>query len=105
MTYLNALGSFVGESDPHAIECIDKKKKRSTITGRRIVVAVGGRPSPLECPGAELAISSDDIFSRMEPPGKTLCVGAGYARAWQRRAPCASTVPVCCGIKSHEIGS
>ena len=41
-------------------------------------MAVGGRPSPLECPGGELAISSDDIFSRMEPPGKTLCVGAGY---------------------------
>ena len=32
------------------------------ITSARFVVAVGGRPTPLTCPGAEYAISSDDLF-------------------------------------------
>jgi thioredoxin reductase (NADPH) len=41
-------------------------------------VAVGGRPSPLQCEGAELAITSDDLFMKSEAPGKTCVVGAGY---------------------------
>jgi len=32
----------------------------------------------LDCPGAEHAISSDDLFSLEESPGKTCVVGAGY---------------------------
>ena len=36
---------------------------QSTISAARFIVAVGGRPTPLECPGGELAISSDDLFS------------------------------------------
>ena len=58
--YKNALGSF---KDPHTIECLDKKGKRSEIRARRVVVAVGGRPRPLDIPGGDLAISSDDIFA------------------------------------------
>jgi thioredoxin reductase (NADPH) len=42
------------------------------------VVAVGGRPTPLTIPGGELAITSDDLFSLKEAPGKTCVVGAGY---------------------------
>ena len=75
VTYINAYGSFV---DPHTLECVDKRGKRSTLTSRRFVVAVGGRPRPLDIPGGELAISSDDIFAKPSPPGKTLCVGASY---------------------------
>lgn len=41
-------------------------------------MAVGGRPKPLSCAGNELAISSDDIFWKESPPGKTLLVGASY---------------------------
>ena len=48
------------------------------ITGRRIVVAVGGRPSRLSIPGGEHAIDSDDLFSMERAPGKTLMVGAAY---------------------------
>jgi thioredoxin reductase (NADPH) len=73
--YKNALGAFV---DPHTLELTDKKGKKSTITARRFVVAVGGRPKPLDIPGGELAISSDDIFSLAKAPGKTLVVGASY---------------------------
>jgi len=43
------------------------------------VIAVGGRPSYPNIPGAkELGISSDDIFSLKKVPGKTLVVGASY---------------------------
>ena len=74
--YLNALGRLTG---PNAIACTNKKGEVDEITARRIVVAVGGRPRPLTCPGAELCIDSDDIFSLRESPGpKVLVVGASY---------------------------
>lgn len=56
----------------------DKNGNISTATARRIVVAVGGRPTPINCEGGELAISSDDIFSMKTVPGKTLIIGASY---------------------------
>jgi len=75
VTYLNKLGKFV---DAHTLQLTDKKGKESTVTASRFIIAVGGRPSPLDCEGGELAISSDDVFSLENPPGKTLCVGASY---------------------------
>jgi len=75
VTYLNKLGRFV---DEHTLEVTDKKGKTSTLTAARFLVAVGGRPTPLDCPGGELAITSDDIFSLENSPGKTLCIGASY---------------------------
>lgn len=73
--YLNTLGKFVS---PHELECTDAKGVVTRITAARFVVAVGGRPTLLECPGGELAISSDDLFSLPNAPGKTCVVGAGY---------------------------
>ncbi len=75
VTYLNKHGRFV---DAHTLEVVDKKGTTSTLTAARFVVAVGGRPQPLNCPGGELAITSDDLFSLPEAPGKTCVVGAGY---------------------------
>jgi len=75
VTYKNALGKFV---DAHTMTLTDKKGKESTVTFGRCIVATGGRPTPLACPGGELAVSSDDIFSMKSSPGKTLCVGASY---------------------------
>ena len=75
VTYLNKLATF---TDKHSIEAVDKKGRSSTITSSRFIISVGGRPAPLECEGAELAISSDDIFFLERNPGKTLCVGASY---------------------------
>jgi thioredoxin reductase (NADPH) len=73
--YINAYGTF---KDAHTLDCTDKKGKVRTITGKHILIAVGGRPKPLEIPGGEHAISSDDVFFLEKPPGKTLVVGASY---------------------------
>jgi thioredoxin reductase (NADPH) len=75
VTYLNKLGKFTG---PTTMELTDSKGKTQTITGARFVIATGGRPTPLDIPGGEHAITSDDIFMKETAPGKTCVVGAGY---------------------------
>lgn len=68
--------TFVG---PHTLETTDAKGVKGTVTARNIVIACGGRPKYPEIPGAkEFGITSDDIFWRTTPPGKTLVVGASY---------------------------
>eukprot|EP00300_Choanocystis_sp_HF-7_P001002 c10824_g1_i1.p1 GENE.c10824_g1_i1~~c10824_g1_i1.p1 ORF type:complete len:478 (+),score=111.26 c10824_g1_i1:103-1434(+) len=74
--YRNELGRLI---DAHTIECTNRKKQVSRITADKIVIAVGGRPTYPDIPGAvEHCLTSDDIFSHDEPPGKTLVVGAAY---------------------------
>lgn len=75
VTYLNKLGKFI---DANTLSCVDSKGVAQNITAARFVIAVGGRPTPLDCPGAEFAISSDDLFMKETAPGKTCVVGAGY---------------------------
>lgn len=73
--YINGLGSF---KDSHTIHTTTKQGER-LLTGKYVVIAVGGRPRYPEIPGAvEFGITSDDIFSMDRPPGKTMIVGAGY---------------------------
>lgn len=65
--------------DPHTLETTDAKGAKATVTARNIVIACGGRPKYPDIPGAkEFGITSDDIFWRTTPPGKTLVVGASY---------------------------
>jgi pyruvate/2-oxoglutarate dehydrogenase complex dihydrolipoamide dehydrogenase (E3) component len=65
--------------DEHTLETEDVKGVKGTVTARNIVIACGGRPRYPDIPGAkELGITSDDIFWRTSPPGKTLVVGASY---------------------------
>eukprot|EP00761_Pharyngomonas_kirbyi_P011761 gb/GECH01011787.1/.p1 GENE.gb/GECH01011787.1/~~gb/GECH01011787.1/.p1 ORF type:complete len:496 (+),score=121.82 gb/GECH01011787.1/:1-1488(+) len=74
--YMNAFGEL---KDANTVETTDKKGKKQTITSRRFVVSVGGRPKLPDIPGAkEYGITSDDIFWMQNPPGKTLVVGASY---------------------------
>jgi pyruvate/2-oxoglutarate dehydrogenase complex dihydrolipoamide dehydrogenase (E3) component len=55
------------------------KGKIETVTADKIIIAVGGRPSYPGIPGdKEFGISSDDLFSMKNAPGKTLVVGASY---------------------------
>lgn len=74
--YINGLGSF---KDAHTVVATLKNKSEKVLTADKIVIAVGGRPNYPDIPGAvEHGITSDDIFSLAEAPGKTLVVGAGY---------------------------
>jgi len=74
--YLNEYATFI---DPHTIQTVDKKGKEKKISARNIIIATGGRPRYPDIPGAkEFGITSDDIFSLPNSPGKTLLVGASY---------------------------
>lgn len=77
---------------------------QSTIRGKYIVVAVGGRPTPLTCPGGELAVSSDDIFSLDHAPGKTLVVRGA---ACVRKAPLQRTsrLAACARGSRRQVGA
>ncbi|MCC5825609.1 glutathione-disulfide reductase [Alkalimonas sp.] len=48
------------------------------ISADHITIAVGGRPSRPDIPGAELGIDSDGFFALTEQPKKAVVVGAGY---------------------------
>eukprot|EP01084_Bolivina_argentea_P155910 271681_1 len=70
--------AFAKFIDNHTVQ-FEKRKKTEEITGKYIVLAMGGRPYiPKSVIGKEFAITSDDIFWQSKAPGKTLCVGASY---------------------------
>lgn len=74
--YFNKYASFV---DANTLKLRDAQGREETVTAENIVIAVGGRPSYPDIPGArEFGITSDDIFSQQKPPGRTLVVGASY---------------------------
>ena len=75
--YHNARGALGGG---HEIALTDGKGRTTRVTARHIVLATGGRPRvPAAFEGAaDLAITSDDLFSLADAPGKTLVVGGGY---------------------------
>ena len=75
ITYHNAYAKFI---DAHTLELTDAAGAAQTVTARRIVLATGGRPTLLDIPGADLCVTSDDLFTLPTPPGKTLFVGASY---------------------------
>lgn len=62
----------------------------TTIEGENIVIATGSKPRPLDLPGADLMITSDEVLSEREQPGEVIFIGGGviamefshvYARA------------------------
>jgi pyruvate/2-oxoglutarate dehydrogenase complex dihydrolipoamide dehydrogenase (E3) component len=73
--FIEGYASFI---DQHTLRWEGKNNKSGTVTFDRALVAVGGRPTYLDIPGRELAITSDDLFWRKKAPGKTLVIGAGY---------------------------
>ena len=48
------------------------------LTADRIFVGVGARPRPLDIPGGELAILSDEFFELAEVPRRIVFIGGGY---------------------------
>ena len=59
--------------EAHAVEVNGK-----IYTSRFILIAVGGWPSRLNIEGAELALTSNELFSLPEKPASLLVIGAGY---------------------------
>ena len=59
---------------PHSVRLADGRD----ITAETILVATGGRPFIPDVPGAEHAISSNEIFLLEELPKRILVVGGGY---------------------------
>ena len=74
--YFNELASFTG---PNTIKAVYKKGQEKSVTAANFILATGGRPVYPDVPGAkEYGITSDDVFSMPNDPGKTLLVGASY---------------------------
>ena len=59
--------------DAHSVEVNGKIH-----TSRFILIAVGGWPSRLSIEGAELSLTSNELFSLPEQPSSLLIIGAGY---------------------------
>ena len=49
-----------------------------SISGSKVLIAVGGRPVKPKIPGSELAWVSDDMFLKHDYPSKVIVVGAGF---------------------------
>lgn len=75
VTYFNKLGRFW---DAHTLDVQGDHGGTGRLTGARFVIAVGDRPQPLDCPGGELAITTDELFSLERAPGETCVVGVGH---------------------------
>jgi glutathione reductase (NADPH) len=59
--------------DPHTVEVAGKR-----YTAENILVATGSWPTVPEIPGAELAVTSNEVFALDELPRKAIIVGGGY---------------------------
>lgn len=66
--------------DAHTVLLKDINGNVSEVTSQYIVFAIGARPRLLEdTPNLrELVITSDELFSKPTPPGKTLIIGGSY---------------------------
>lgn len=68
--YIEGFATFV---DANTVEVNGER-----ITADHITIAVGGRPTIPDLPGAEYGIDSDGFFALTEQPKKAVVVGAGY---------------------------
>jgi glutathione reductase (NADPH) len=77
----NLVGSGATQYDARA-ELVDahtvKLSSGEVFSAKHILIAVGGTPFIPPIEGAELAISSNEIFDLTELPKRTLVVGGGY---------------------------
>ncbi len=60
--------------DPHTVEL----STGEVFTAKHILVATGGHPFTPETPGAELGITSNEVFNLEQFPDRILIVGGGY---------------------------
>lgn len=60
--------------DPHTVELADG----SRFSAKHILIATGGWPFVPDVPGAELAVTSNEMFHLQSLPKRALVVGGGY---------------------------
>ncbi|KAM4569577.1 thioredoxin reductase 1, cytoplasmic-like [Odontesthes bonariensis] len=71
--YLHARGEIVGS---HTVQVTDMNERKSYITAETLVISTGDKPQYLGIPGdKEYCITSEDLLSQRNPPGRTLVVG------------------------------
>ena len=73
----NGVASFDARArlgDAHTVELASGERK----SARHILIATGGHPVTPELPGAEHALTSNDIFHLEELPRSMLIIGGGY---------------------------
>lgn len=73
--YLNGTASFVSKD---VVKITGHDGQSQEVRAKKILVAVGGRPSTIGVEGAELGINSDGFFDLEKQPKKVAVVGAGY---------------------------
>jgi len=60
--------------DPHTVELADGTRK----TAKHLLIATGGWPFKPDIPGADLAITSNEVFHLPELPKRVIVKGGGY---------------------------
>ncbi|MEQ8822161.1 MAG: NAD(P)/FAD-dependent oxidoreductase [Sumerlaeia bacterium] len=92
-------GCFAGRN---TIRVRSDDSSERTLSARKILLATGGKPRPLNFPGADCLTSSDDFFDLPELPRRVTFAGGGYI-SWEFAhiaARCGADVTV---IDSHEV--
>jgi len=92
-------------------EFVDKhtlrlKNSGKTVTAKKILVAVGGRPwrpSEEELPGVEHTITSDEIFHLDELPKHLVIAGGGYIAVEFAHVFAGLGVPTCLVYRGEEV--
>ena len=92
-------------------EFVDKhtlrlKNSGKTVTAKKILVAVGGRPwrpSEDELPGVEHTITSDEIFHLDELPKHLVIAGGGYIAVEFAHVFAGLGVPTCLVYRGEEV--
>lgn len=60
--------------DPHTVQLASGE----TLTAKHILIATGGRPFVPDIPGADLAVTSNEMFHLHALPARAVVVGGGY---------------------------
>jgi glutathione reductase (NADPH) len=75
---LNNNGVTIFEGHAHFISANTLRVGELEITANKFIIATGARPAIPDCPGAELGITSNEIFHLETLPNRVLIAGGGY---------------------------
>lgn len=75
VTFIQGWARF---KDSHTLTVVANDGSQTEYTAARILIAVGGKPSIPQVPGAEYGITSDGFFELNSLPKTLTVVGAGY---------------------------